>query len=267
MKQKIIFFTFSEGTQFKYSKFHLSKLAESSGIFNSVFSFSFKDISNDFKKKYHPILSQKRGAGYWLWKIYFLDHFSKELNQDDIIIYMDAGSIFNKNGKKKLNEYLDMLKDSEYGNFRIKSLPDHIEKYYSTKQLFEYFKIAPDNSLANSTQFEAGHMIFKNNLHTKSYIQEFIKVIDFDNNLITDFYNNYQNNEFFIENRHDQSIFSLLSKLYGCVFVDNETDFRDNPSIQYDYPFLALRRKGHGLKDQIKLITNYKNERYKPKFF
>jgi len=30
---------------------------------------------------------------------------------------------------------------------------------------------------------------------------------------------------------------------------------------------LALRRKGHGLKDQIKLITNYKNERYKPKFF
>ena len=49
-------------------------------------------------------------------------------------------------------------------------------------------------------------------------------VIDSDKNLITDHYNTNQISNF-KENRHDQSILSLLSKKFGGVILKNETFF------------------------------------------
>ena len=64
--------------------------------------------------------------------------------------------------------------------------------------------------------------------------------------------------KYFVENRHDQSIFSLLSKVYGCERIKNETEFKLRPSQQYDYPFLSVRTYGHGLKDKINFYINKK---------
>ena len=38
----------------------------------------------------------------------------------------------------------------------------------------------------------------------------------------------------------------------GCEAVKNETDFRSREEKQFDFPILAVRKKGHGLKDRLK---------------
>ena len=85
--------------------------------------------------------------------------------------------------------------------------------------------------------------------------------------MITDFYNDTDQHDGFIENRHDQSIFSLLSKKHGGVIVNNETHFSRGLDQQTDYPFLAVRRHGHGVLDTVKFTLNYKNIKETPVYF
>ena len=80
--------------------------------------------------------------------------------------------------------------------------------------------------------------------------QEFFDVLNDDENLITDYYKNGQIGEF-IENRHDQSILSLISKKHGGEILENETFFKKNSIDQKQYPFLSVRHYGHGLRDRI----------------
>ena len=98
-------------------------------------------------------------------------------------------------------------------------------------------------------------------------MNEYKKVLDYDPWLITDKYNQNNQHKGFVENRWDQSIFSLLGKTLGCVSVGNETHFKSKPQEQYDFPFLAVRKHGHGLKDSIKFSINYKKQYDEPAYF
>lgn len=49
------------------------------------------NISQDFKDINDEILSADRGAGYWLWKPYFIDRMLRQCKDGDILVYSDAG--------------------------------------------------------------------------------------------------------------------------------------------------------------------------------
>ena len=57
--------------------------------------------------------------------------------------------------------------------------------------------------------------------------------------LFTDKYNNKQE-EYFKDNRHDQSIFSIIRKLYGSIVISDET----YKNQRYKVPFIATRIRG-----------------------
>ncbi len=268
MNQKLYFITFGDNKNFKTAKNHLISLVKYSKIFDSVSSFSSADLENDFLAKYKNILMSERGSGYWMWKINIIEQTLKVMNENDILLYMDAGSSFNFHAKKKFLEYVNLLNNQpEIGNFRFECEKHHIEKEWTSKELFSYFDINVDSKIGNSTQFEGGHLLFKKNPHTKDLIKNFYNTVDYDPNFITDYYNTTSQISSFKECRHDQSIFSLLSKKMGSISVANETDFRNRIDMQYDYPLLATRRKGHGLKDRLRhtLFPHYYKKR--PAYF
>ena len=46
------------------------------------------------------INKNSKGYGYWIWKSYIIfKYVQEEMNEDDILLYMDAGCTFNKKGK------------------------------------------------------------------------------------------------------------------------------------------------------------------------
>ena len=59
--------------------------------------------------------------------------------------------------------------------------------------------------------------------------------------LITDKYSGNQI-EGYRSNRHDQSILSILSKIYGCEEKENEVWFKQKEKLQFEYPFLAVNK-------------------------
>ena len=214
-KQKLYFITY--GTKnFDTAAKHLIKLAKESNFFEECIYFKPQNLEIEFKEKYKDIFALHRGAGYWIWKHKIIFDTLKNVNDGDLVIYSDSGSSFNSKAKKRFFEYIEMLNDSKFGNFRIQCEKQYIEKDWTTKELFNYFNIDLDSEIAKSTQLEATQMIFKKSQDSMDFFNEYSDVISHDMYLISDEYNSSNQVESFVENRHDQSIFSLLSKKRLC---------------------------------------------------
>ena len=188
----------------------------------------------------------------------------EKVNHGDYIVYSSAGSTFNKLGLERLDYYFDLLNSSESGNLRFQ-LTNHLEKNWTTKEIFEYFNIDVDSEIGNSEQLIANHFIIRKNKVSIDIFKEFEKLIYKEPELITD--NNNLNDQIptFRENRHDQSIFSLLSKIYGHVAIDkDETFFLDNPLENLIIHFYRLEKKIYLVKNFYLLYPLNIN---KPKYF
>ena len=110
-------------------------------------------------------------------------------------------------------------------------------------------------------------MFFKKDNNSINYFNEYEILLDTNSELITDAYNqSYQINGF-CENRHDQSIFSLMSKTLGSEIIPNETEFRNRPDEQYDFPFLSIRSHSHGLKDYLRYFLDRRSFLSEVKYF
>ena len=263
---KKIFLTYGDNN-FKIAKKHLALFEKESAFFDQVIALGPNDLDYDLKKKYSHIIKQKKGGGYWIWKHRIIQNIMQDLSKNDLVIYCDAGASLNYKAEKRFNEYVEIINSSRYGNFRMKCEDIYKEYQYTTEEIFKYFSISEDSEIRRDTQLQAGHMIFKKSLHTDNYLESYSKLLETNDKLITDYYNEKPQNSQFIENRHDQSIFSLLTKIYGGEIIENETEFKDKPSEQYAYPFLSVRTYGHGIRDQARFYLNKKKYSKKTIFF
>jgi len=248
----------------------IKKQAESFNTFSTIDVYNNNNIyDNDFKKKYSYVLNQRRGGGYWIWKYYLINKKMQEINEGEYIIYCDAGCELNNKGIKRYYEYLDMLKESNYGflSFPLEwnktaeppPLNGCIEKIWTIKQLFEYFDIDMNSDIANSPQIAATLFIVKKCKNSLKILDEYKKLIEYDQKLTTDYYNKINQELFFKENRHDQSIWALLRKKYGSIMLEKDESFFYfqsfngkktvynfyNPERE-KYPFWATRDR-HGI--------------------
>lgn len=250
---KKYFLTYGDSS-YKYSKIHLSYLAKQSGLFDEIISLGPNDLSNEFKKNFQEILNQKRGGGFWIWKHEIISNLLDKIKPQDIILYCDAGSSINNSAKakKRFKEYFDIILSRETSFLRFEAEKKYLEKFYTTKEVFEKLEVPENSKIRQTTQLQAGVMFFKKNKTNMEFFLDYKKVLNSNQNLITDFYTNKQYKSF-ITNRHDQSIFSLLGKTYNSHILENETEFRNRKEMQYDFPILTVRASKHGIKDKFKL--------------
>ena len=101
-----------------------------------------------------------------------------DIKTNDLIIYCDAGASLNYKAEKRFNEYIEIINDSAYGNFRMDCESQFKEIQYTTKEIFNYFNVDLSSEISSSTQLQAGHMIFKKNQHTIDLLSEYIELLD-----------------------------------------------------------------------------------------
>jgi len=227
--------------EYEHSKQRIYEEAISTHWFDTVTIYGPNDLDNDFKLKFKDILQQRRGGGYWIWKSYIIKKRLNEINENDILIYLDAGCKINPEGKQRFHEYIELLNTSNTGIISFQM--SHIEKIWTIKEAFEYFNIDLDSDIANTGQILGGIRIMKKNMNLMSIIDLEIKTL-YDNPLLfTDYYNKKQKKPF-KDNRHDQSIFSLIRKMNNPILLRDETWFTPFGSKEsLKFPFWAKRIK------------------------
>ena len=220
------------------TKHRLVEEAKRTQWFSTITAYDQNDIDNDYKKEFKEVLNQPRGSGYWIWKSYFILKRLKEIDEDDILIYLDAGCTIHRMAHKRFYEYIGMLDTKCMIAFQM----HHVEKHYTTKEIFEYFNVLEKEDITETGQCVGGIRIMKNNQETRSIMQLEYNTYKANKLLATDYYNNKQE-PYFIDNRHDQSIFSVITKLNNNVMVlGDETNVHDTKTKQ-NFPFFASRIK------------------------
>jgi hypothetical protein len=223
------------------SKRRLCVEANNTGWFDTVTAYGPADLDDEFKTKFKDILSKPRGGGYWIWKCHIIKKKLDEIDDDDILIYLDAGCSINPAGKIRFNEYIDMLNNSDGGVISFQM--SHIEKIWTTKEIFTYFGLEPDGEIANGGQVQATINIMKKNPNSIKCVNLWNETLYNEPLLFTDHYNKNQE-YYFKDNRHDQSIFSVIRKMHNPILLNDETylvQFGCKESLKY--PFWATRKK------------------------
>lgn len=177
---------------------------------DKVICYSPEDIDKDFYEKNKAILDRKRGNGYWLWKPYFLNKAYKLLEEGDYLIYTDSGSAF----VNKIQYLIDCM-EKEQTDIMVFSLElEMVEKKYTKSDAFILMG-CDSEEYYDTPQSIGGYVVLKKSAFVENFLKEDLEYAQ-DSRIITDDDNvmGKDNASEFVAHRHDQSIWSLMSKKY-----------------------------------------------------
>jgi len=212
---KYHFITFATPEYMSYAEQNI-KSALTIGGFDFAKIYTMEDIDSHFKIKNNNILKQSKGAGYWIWKPYIIFKHLLELNEGDILCYNDSKYIWNKNVRDFENDILIGKNIGVYSN--KPNSGTHIEKQWTKTDAYTLMNIPKGQfreSVKNTNQVWGGLILLRKSFNPIKFISEWMTYSQ-DDRILTDSICIFEKNDSsFIENRHDQTILSLLCKKWG----------------------------------------------------
>tara|TARA_B100000989_G_scaffold201606_1_gene152536 strand:- start:434 stop:1333 length:900 start_codon:yes stop_codon:yes gene_type:complete len=263
---KIILLSFASN-DLKKSIFRFKKQAQETKFYDRIRIITYADLDTNFKLTLKKLLldGKKRGFGYFMWKPYLVKKILEEINYGDVINYMDIGFHLLKENKKKFEDYLKFISEEnnwiltfQYHNLMEEKLenisfPCREERKYSKGDLLDFFGFYNNSSVTETPQYMAGCFFIKKSKKSISFINEWLDIFYKRFDLVDDTDSKLKNLNGFLENRHDQSVFSLLCKKYNLqsfsayecdwAYLNNERTWVHNKKS----PFLAKRDLRYGI--------------------
>ena len=222
---------------FADSKFYnaLNKLkneAENSEFFNHVKMYNEFDLSDDILKYCN---NNQKGYGFWIWKPIIVKKHFDSLNENDLLVYADAGCSIYQTGKEIFESYINHLNTNDAIFFQM----EHKEKTWT--KMDTIIELGGED-LLDTGQLTACCFLLKKNDKTKKIINDWFEASVNKRNLIDDTISISKNDETFMEHRYDQSILSIIVKKNKIELFDDHTwKFYSHGSK--DYPINCTRRR------------------------
>ena len=246
-------------------------------IYKETKVFTFQDLNESKQNQINEFFSkkQKRLFGYACWKPELILRYLKKIPEESILQYSDIGCHLNKNGLKRLSEYVEFANKNNIVAFQYKkpnfkndidlNYQVYLEQEYTKEDLFNFFDIPKNSSIRTTEQIWSGAMFFKKNIKTINLLTEWLKVCNMSN-LIDDSPSKEKNHHSFIEHRHDQSAFSILCKMNDIECLSaSECEWAEDKNGRYwdhlkDFPILAKRDKKFNFLKRffLRKIKNFK---------
>lgn len=232
------FITFG-ATKYKNAVDRICLEAKKITVFDKIIGYREQDLFSfpEFQQHKDFVYSNPRGFGYWIWKPFLIMKYMETMNENDILLYTDAGCTIQEKGRKRMLEYIDIVKNHQSGIIGFELT--HLEKTWTKMDLVKYLEA---EQYIHTNQLLSGIIFLRNCENTRNLVRQWYE-IGINYNLSDDSPSKIANDPSFIEHRHDQSIFSLLRKRNGCVIIPDETWF-PTPYSEWnpEYPIWALRK-------------------------
>jgi hypothetical protein len=206
------FITFGAGSKnYIEAGSRLCTQAKNIGLFNKITLFTGEYLQQDIEfwgRHSEFIMKNNKGYGYWLWKPYIIKKTIETLNDGDILLYLDSGCEININKRNEMLNYFNIIKTEH-----IITAFTYTEKHWNKMDLILYLN-ANSKEYTDTPQRQAGALLFYVCDKTRRIINEWYDTAC-NYHLIDDSPSVSKNYDGFKEHRHDQSIFSLLTKKYN----------------------------------------------------
>ena len=225
--EKWIFVSFADGNEaITDAGKRIAAQALQLGIFHKIYVFNgigLATVDEDYRNIYFSDSGKSRGFGYWVWKPIVLRYLDRQnhVSGDQIagVIYADAGCEIpvNHYSRKRFLSIFELTKRSAV----IADVTRHSEIKYTKRAIFEV--IDPHYSHAMTPQLSATWLAVRFNSNGQDFLNSWTRLALQNNGaLINDLISKEDHR--FIENRHDQSLFSLLFKEYS--FTPHQIRYR-----------------------------------------
>lgn len=243
----VYFITYSN-EEYRKARDLCVRMAIKKGKVDKAIAYTPDDIDACFCLRYKHILENKRGNGLWLWKPYFVCKTLDNVDENDVVVYCDAGSFFFKSHKKLLASMDD--------DIWVSNIP-LIEKQFTKPELME--RLCCTSSFYSETNIiQANFIAIRNTDRGRRFAYEWLDACTDGDNLFTD--TRYDSSEVsfaYFEHRSDQSVLSLLAKKWGLTAHRDPSQFGRIPEKYYAKgrmykrpinrdtyrPFIILHRK------------------------
>lgn len=175
--------------------------AEKNGV-NCVWSQNPDTIGIEFEKFNSDVFNQERGYGYWLWKPYFIYKAMLLCDDNDILIYSDAGIEF-------INPVQEIINRMDQDIFFFTNGFPHVE--WCKGSVVVSILGHPEDPFNQSwKQVQASVIFFKVNQKTKDFVKEWLMYSQMPG-FIDDSPSKLLNYPTFAEHRHDQAVLTCCA--------------------------------------------------------
>lgn len=234
--RKIVAITYSNKKYIKTAKLNI-RTAKRNGRVDETIRYTPKDIDIGFWNENKKILEMVKGNGYWLWKPYFIDKTLKEMEQGDILIYVDAGSMY----VDKVSKLIKAMDKSEVSRMIFSLENGKTERKYTKRDAFILLD-CDSYEYSNTLQADASVIVLVNNDENRELCEEWLQYAT-DERILTDLENTQgmDNYSDYINHRYDQSVLSLLAKKFHSIFFRDPSQF----GMQNTYPDDVIARSSY----------------------
>jgi hypothetical protein len=180
----------------------------------------------DFYQENKQILDESIGAGWWIWKPYFILDVLKSSNDGDFIIYCDCGDMFSPG----LKSYIERTMTFEDQCLLL--VGNNLNGNYTKRDCFIKMN-CDEEDYYNSNQLEVGFMVWKvceESINTVSEWLNYCKdtqIINNDPSLLG------EELDGFVAHRNDQSVLTNIAIRDGLSVGGLE--YRNYVECDYDY--------------------------------
>lgn len=258
------FCSFADTTMYQ-SLQRIGKQAKKFKLFKKVFLFTERELPQETQKdcvKIIEITERRRGYGYWIWKPVIILECLNRMKTNDILVYTDAGSHLNYKGKTKILTYIEQAKQNDIWVTKLGNELNDLN--YTKADTIDLFKnMLPSENVLKEGQIQSGNIIMVKNEYTINIIKKWKECMNINYlHYFDDSESIIPNSPEFKENRHDQSIFSLLLKCNHYSFSEDcktwAPDEKGWKELEKTEPILNKRDKVMGqyysFKDKLAII-------------
>lgn len=204
--------TFGQGEKFIEAAKRLLQQAYDIHVFDDLQMFTDEDLKNDldyWNKHGAFTLANRRGYGYFLWKPYLIMKTMETIPDGDILVYADAGCEIDPENEERIKQLRHLFEVVKID--KIIGSECNLEKNMNKMDILIHMNVLENKEILSSSQRQATAVMFYKCQETTSFVRKWYETGCIYSN-IDDSQSVYRNFPFYDEHRHDQSIFSLLSK-------------------------------------------------------
>ena len=199
------------------------------------------DEINNYAKTY------SKGYGYWIWKPYIVKKALSTVNENDILLYVDGRSGLRQIGKpiRWLDEFI-MQNQFDIASWQM----IHKEMSWTNGDIISAFNLDLNSVLLKTGQFAATFHAWRKNIRSQNFSNEWLNFLLNNREFCRDDDSQNANHKKFIDNRHDQSVFSLMIKTK--ISKNDSTAFKIIQSKKILNDNLRPHLKNHPKSNSIK---------------
>lgn len=222
----------------------LRRQAEKLEFFDKITLFTEHDFSTEFAGRMGKYLTPScKGFGYWSWKPWAIQYALQKMQEGDRLLYLDAGCHINPEGRERFREYVDILDGDSNGMLVFRN--GQPEYKWTKGDIFRHFSISGEDShITHTQQIAAGHVFIRKNSCAEKLVHDWLHIFYDHLHLVDNSPSCTPNLPGFVENRYDQSIFSVLCKLRGITALDSTETFAEDWDQLARFPFQDRRDTG-----------------------